>query len=107
VVGDADLGAGKLLLPDELVAAGERRVSELEWRLGLAQRGTEVPLAQQVLHPGQRRFGAGVLRHHLQQRRIGVGERRLFGERQAPAVEDGGQYRLGFVALLGSFGLGH
>jgi len=66
--------ARDLLLPDELVAAGECRVAGLQ-RGGLAQRGAEMSLAEQVLHPRQRGLCPGILRHAVQRRRIGVHER--------------------------------
>ena len=47
-VGDTDLGAGNLLLHDELVPVGVPRIEGPEV-LGRAQHGTEMPPAQQVL----------------------------------------------------------
>ena len=43
-VGDADLGPGKLLLPDELVAAGERRIGGLDRRWASRSAAPKCPL---------------------------------------------------------------
>jgi hypothetical protein len=84
--GDADLGAGKLLLAEELVAAGERRVAQLQ-RSRLAQRGAEMPLAEQVLDARQRDLRAGILRDAVQRRRIGVHQRVAHAGRQLDRAE--------------------
>src|SRR5262249_44538566 len=92
-VGDAEVGAGRLVLAEELVLAGQRRGPGLHRAEG-AQRGAEVTLAEQVLHPGQRHFGAVVPRDLLQRGGVRVDQRLAHVRGEAGGAQGGGRYEV-------------
>jgi hypothetical protein len=68
-VGDADVSAGQLLLPEKIISAAQCRNAELQ-RARFLQRGAEMPLAEQTLHAGQHGLRADILRNFMKRRWI-------------------------------------